>query len=361
MSPLSRSLRDHLPLRKPFCVPSRFSVPMASEAVQCITCGHQCVIAPNGYGHCGTRKNVGGTLYAGNYGLVSLMAVNPMEKKPFFHYWPGEEALTIGSFGCNFDCFWCQNYDVSQTFPTVSQFPDFVSPEFLVATAQRKSSHAISFSFNEPTMSIEYVLDALAQMNPLNIKGNFVTNGFMSPGVREALIAAKLDAACINIKGDAFAVQKHCYANVERVWENVIAFARVGVHVELVTLVIPGINDALEVIEGIAKRIYRDLNPSTPWHLTRFHPDWQAPERGYTTPTPISTLEALRQRALGAGLKFVYIGNVPGHSGENTYCPACGALVIQRELYDITPYYSVKNNLVNCKKCGQVLPIRLRS
>jgi pyruvate formate lyase activating enzyme len=318
MSPLSRSLRDHLALSKPFCVPSRFFIPMASEAVQCITCGHQCVIAPDGYGHCGTRKNISGKLYVGNYGLLSSMVVNPMEKKPFFHYWPGEQSLTIGSFGCNFDCFWCQNYDVSQTFPTASQFPELISPELLVTIAQQKGLQAISFSFNEPTLSIEYALDVLALVNPLSIKSNFVTNGFMSPQVRQALITAKLDAACVNIKGDAFAVQKHCYANIERVWENVIAFARAGVHVELVTLVIPGINDAPEVIEGIAQRICRDLHPSTPWHLTRFHPDWQAPEQGYTTPTPIPTLEVLRQRALGIGLNFVYIGNVPGHSGENT-------------------------------------------
>lgn len=318
------------------------------------------MIAPDKYGHCGTRKNVNGTLFAGTYGLVSSMTVNPMEKKPFFHYWPGEQVLTIGSFGCNLDCWWCQNFDISHTFPPDTQFPDFLSPAKLVATTQRRKLHAISFSFNEPTLSIEYALDALALMGLHGIKGNFVTNGFMSPQVRNALITAGLDAACINIKGDALVVQKHCHANVERVWENAIAFARAGVHVELVTLVIPGINDAPEVIDAIAKRIYQDISPDTAWHLTRFHPDWQAPERGFTQATPVPTLETCRQRGLDAGLHFVYIGNVPGHPGENTYCPKCAALVIERHGYEIIPHFRVKENKVTCLFCGWEIPIRIR-
>ncbi|OLS15569.1 MAG: radical SAM domain-containing protein [Promethearchaeota archaeon CR_4] len=197
-------------------------------------------------------------------------------------------------------------------------------------------------------------------MKPLHLKGNFVTNGFMSPQVGEALITAGLDAACINIKGDAYVVQKHCEANVERVWENAIAFARAGVLVELVTLIIPGITDAPEVIDAIAQQIHRDFPFHTLWHMTRFHPDWQAPNRGYNTSTPIQTLEELRQRALDTGLKFVYVGNVPGHSGENTYCPVCGTLVIQRKLYDVNLYYKRTGQIVNCKECRQVLPVRLR-
>ncbi len=332
---------------------------MASDAVQCNTCRHQCVIAPDKYGHCGTRKNVGGILYTGTYGLVSSMSVNPMEKKPFFHYWPGEQSLTIGSFGCNFDCFWCQNHDISHAFPPIGQFPDFITPEQLISATQHRRLKSISFSFNEPTLSIEYALDTLALIGQYGLKVNFITNGFMSPQVRDALITGGLDAACVNIKGDAQAVQQYCMANVERVWQNVIQFAKAGIHVELVTLVIPGINDAPDVIDEIAQRIYNDVSPDTPWHLTRFHPDWQAPERGFTTATPVATLETLRQRALNRGLHFVYLGNVPGHPGENTYCPECGALVIKRELYQITTSYEVNSNQVNCPKCRQALPIRL--
>ncbi len=351
---------DRLPLQKPFCCRSRFCSQQASKAVQCTTCGHECMIAPDKYGHCGTRKNVGGALFAGTYGLVSSMAVNPMEKKPFFHYWPGEQVLTIGSFGCNFDCFWCQNYDISHNFPSLKQFPDFLSPEKLVATTQRRKLHAISFSFNEPTLSVEYALDSLALMGPQGIKGNFVTNGFMTPQVRDALITAGLDAVCINIKGDAYAVQKYCHANVERIWDNAIAFARAGVHVELVTLVIPGINYAPEIIDAIAHRIYHDISPDTPWHLTRFHPDWQAPERGFTEATPVTTLEKCWQQGIDAGLHFVYIGNVPGHPGENTVCPKCGALVIERHGYEIIPRFAEKGNKATCILCGREIPIRIR-
>ncbi len=333
---------------------------MTSGAVQCNTCEHKCVIGPDKYGHCGTRKNVGGSLFAGTYGLVSSIAINPMEKKPFFHYWPGEQVLTVGSFGCNFDCFWCQNYDISHTFPPEDQFPNFVSPEYLISITKRKKLQAISFSFNEPTLSIEYALDILTLMAKQGIKGNFVTNGFMSPQTRDALIAAGLDAACINIKGDAYAVQKHCHANVERVWDNAIALARAGVHVEIVTLVIPDINNSPEIIGGIAHRIYHDLSPDTPWHLTRFHPDWQAPERGFTEATPVATLETCRQQGLDAGLHFVYIGNVPGHPGENTICPKCGTLVIERDGYNITRHLTVKGNKVLCNSCGWEIPIRIR-
>jgi len=328
--------------------------------VQCLTCAHECVVFPGKYGHCRTRKNLDGTLYAGTYGLVSSFSTNPMEKKPFFHYWPGSNALTVGSFGCNFDCLWCQNADISHTFPRKTEFPRYISPEDLVQRAVKARIGAISFSFNEPTLFAEYALDALVCMVPAGIRGNFVTNGFMSPDVRDALITAGLAAACINVKGDARVVQKYCGANVERVWTNAVAFAQAGVHVELVTLVIPGLNDDPYIIEGIARRILSDLDPETPWHLTKYYPCWKAREIGCTRVTPVVDLERCRQQGIDAGLQYVYIGNVPGHMGENTYCPGCGALVIERNLYDITPYYVVNKNFAACPSCGQIIPIKLK-
>jgi pyruvate formate lyase activating enzyme len=302
---------------------------------------------------------MGGTLYAGTYGLISCTSANPIEKKPFFYYRPMSKALTVGSFGCNFDCGWCQNFDISHTFPDAPQFPDYTSPQQLVALAVGADLRAISFSFNEPTLSAEYALDTLAIMHPMGISGNFVTNGFLSEQTRGALISAGLDAACINIKGDARVVQKYCGGNVEHVWRNAIAFARAGVHVELVTLVIPHLNDAPDAIETIAARIVADIGPDTPWHLTRFHPCWKANEMGCTETTPVEELEQFRQAGINAGLNFVYIGNVPGHPGENTYCPDCGSLEIERHLYDVVTHYVVDDVVASCHHCGQVLPVKL--
>src|SRR5271157_1509483 len=164
MTSIHRLHPSQLPLQKPFCVPSRFFTPMSAGAVQCQTCAHECMILPDKYGHCRTRKNIGGILYAGTYGLIASISTNPIEKKPFFHYWPGEKALTVGTFGCNFDCPWCQNADISHTFPRTTEFPRFFSPEELVENAKKANVQAISFSFNEPTLFTEYALDALTCM-----------------------------------------------------------------------------------------------------------------------------------------------------------------------------------------------------
>ena len=322
---------------------------LSGGKVRCNTCERRCVISPSNLGFCKTRQNINGELFTLQYGFSSGISANPMEKKPFYHFWPGSFALTIGSWSCNSLCPWCQNYHISK-FPPDPARGEYIAPEKFVELVGKYNCRGTSVSFNEPTLSLEWSVDAFKLARAQGYCNTFVTNGYMTPEALWELHDAGLDALCIDVKGDAEAVQKYCGLDVEVVWRNVRESKKLGMHVEVVNLVIPGVNDREEQLRELARRHLREAGKETPLHFTAYYPAYKfdAP------PTPVSTLERAHKIAKSEGLEFVYMGNVPGHPYENTYCPSCGELLIERFGLEL-----VRANLrgKRCPKCGRELPV----
>jgi len=314
------------------------------DKVRCLTCERRCELADGQVGWCRTRQNREGTLYTLIYGAVSSLSCNPIEKKPLYHFYPGSVALTAGSWSCNLSCPWCQNWDISKQSPSGGEF---IPPEEFVARARQHSCQGTSISFNEPTLSLEWSLEMFPLARQAGLYNTFVTNGTMTKAALELLLKAGLDGMNVDVKGDEEAVDEYCGADVEVVWRNCQLAQERGIWVEITTLVIPGVNDDDECLEGIARRIVAELGPETPWHLSRYHPAY----RFTAPPTPVATLERAQEIGRQAGLRYVYLGNVPGHPGEHTLCPSCGIILVRRGLLqlrrcDVTPDG-------RCPCCGQ--------
>jgi pyruvate formate lyase activating enzyme len=318
------------------------------RAAECLTCERHCRPADGVTGWCQTRRNIGGTLYTITYGAISSLSDNPIEKKPFYHFHPGTRALTAGSWGCNFGCPWCQNWEISKSpIPTEG---GFTSPQAFVDEAARTGCRGTSISFNEPTLLLEWSLEVFRLARARGLYNTFVTNGYMTPAALALLVEAGLDAMNVDVKGGLAAVRRQCRGiDVRKVWRNCRAAREAGVHVELTTLVIPGVNDDAKTIEGIARRIATDLDPDVPWHLTAYFPAY----RFDAPPTPPAALERARGIGQAAGLRFVYLGNVPGHPSANTMCPQCGMLLIRRQGLLVA-----ENRLQDgrCPGCGLRIP-----
>ncbi len=339
----------------PFMKVSLFYERLNGGKVRCGVCERRCVIEDGEFGFCGTRVNLEGVLYTVIYGDISSISANPIEKKPLFHFWPGSVALTVGSWSCNFTCPWCQNFEISKEKPPLNpKKKKYIPPERFIDLAVRYGCEGTSISFNEPTLLLEWSVDVFKLARREGLYNTFVSNGYMTEKALKTLVEAGLDAINIDIKGDEKAVKKYCGVDVNYVWRNAKKAKEMGAHVELTTLVIPGVNDSEEVLREIAKRIARELGEDTPWHVTRYYPCYKfnAP------PTPVSTLERAREIGVEEGLRFVYIGNVPGHKWENTYCPSCGELLIKRHIFDIVKYNLTDEN--KCPRCGEKIPIRGR-
>ncbi len=311
--------------------------------VRCLTCERRCVLADGQAGWCGTRENHAGTLYTVTYGAVSSLSYNPIEKKPLYHFYPGSVALTVGSWSCNLACPWCQNWDISKQMPTDG---NFMTPEDFVTRAREFGCQGTSISFNEPTLSLEWSLEVFPLARQAGLYNTFVTNGYMTQTALELLAEAGLDGMNVDVKGDTKVIQQYCQADVEVVWRNCHRARELGVWIEVTTLVIPGVNDDAECLEGIAQRIADELGPETPWHLNRYYPAY----RFTAPPTPAATLEQARKMGLRAGLRYVYIGNVPGHPDENTCCPQCGALLLKRALLQLLHCAVTPDG--RCAQCG---------
>jgi pyruvate formate lyase activating enzyme len=296
-------------------------------------------------GFCKTRKNIDGKIYTMTYGNISSVSANPIEKKPFFHFYPGSLALTVGTWSCNFTCPWCQNWDISKKIGEGK----YISPEGFMELMRYYGCQGTSISFNEPTLMLEYSLDVFDLARKNGYYNTLVTNGYMTPEALKMLIDHGLDAMNIDIKGDEGVVKKYCNADVEYVYRNVSEAKRYGIHVEITTLIIPGINDDEDCIREIADRI-SDFDAI--WHVTRYHPAYKFNRAS----TAIRTLERAREIGVEEGLKYVYIGNVPGHPYENTLCPECGEVLIRRYGLDITDCKFSKNKK-KCPRCGEEIPI----
>jgi pyruvate formate lyase activating enzyme len=321
----------------------------AGARMRCLTCERRCEIPPRGLGWCGTRCNQDGRLVTLIYGAVSSLSANPIEKKPFYHFLPGTRALTCGSWSCNFGCPWCQNYPLSKTRPAVAEGGLYISPSEYIAQTLRWDCQGTSISFNEPTLSLEWSLDVFRLAATRGLYNSFVTNGYMTAAALRLLADAGLDAMNVDVKGDAAVVWRYCRGiDVEKVWRNCQFARELGLHLEITTLVIPGVNDADEVLAGIARRIAHDLGVAVPWHVTAYTPAW----RFTAAPTPVSTLEHAAQLGWQAGLEFVYVGNVPEHRLQHTYCPGCGRRLIERRGMAV-----VANWLENghCPACGRAI------
>jgi len=298
--------------------------------VRCHVCERRCTIGVGGAGWCRTRQNRDGRLVTLIYGAASSIAVNPIEKKPFYHFYPGTLTLTAGSWSCNFGCPWCQNWDISKTPPPHAG--EYVSPERFVKLAENYTCQGTSISFNEPTLSLEWSLDVFRLARRRGLYNTYVTNGYMTPEALSLLIDAGLDAMNVDVKGDATVVKKYCKGvDVDKVWAVCRLARSSSVHIEITTLVIPTVNDSDATLRSIAERIVSDLGPDVPWHVTGYYPAYKfaAP------PTSIRTLERAWRIGRDAGLEFVYVGNVPGHRYDDTYCPACNTLLIRRQGFDV--------------------------
>jgi pyruvate formate lyase activating enzyme len=311
--------------------------------LNCHICNHHCVIYNGKTGFCGMRQNDNGSMYSLNYASASSVAVDPIEKKPLYHFYPGSLSFSLGSLGCNFRCPYCQNWTISQA--TLEEMgTNDILPENAIKMAQENHCQSISWTYNEPTMWFEYTYDSakLAQKNDL--KTVYVTNGYMSDEALD-LITPYLDAANVDLKGmsDKF-YQELCQARLEPVLNNIQTMHDKGIHLEITNLVIPGHNDSEEDLKALVEFV-ADVGVEIPLHLTRFYPHYKMNQ---TPPTPVKTLDKAQKMATEAGLKYVYVGNVPDSDWENTRCPECSNVLIKRDGFSIG-----SNNLKKDKKCPE--------
>ena len=321
--------------------------PGEDGGVVCALCAHRCRIGEDRSGTCAVRQNRGGRLYSLVYGDIIAAHVDPIEKKPLYHVYPGSLSFSIATMGCNFRCSFCQNWQISQASKEEGQtssgrrFP----PEEVVKAAKAQKCRTIAYTYTEPTIYFEYAFDTARLAREEGLANVFVTNGYMTA---EALEAAQpwLDACNVDLKSfrDGF-YKKMCGARLEPVLESIRLMKKLGIWVEVTTLVIPGQNDSAEELTDIA-RFIAGVDSEIPWHISRFHPDYQ-----YTSapPTPRETLRLAYGIGRREGLKYIYIGNILGES-EDTVCPSCGKTLIKRSGFAVTGMF-IDRGL--CPGCGQ--------
>ncbi len=322
---------------------------LADGKVNCVLCPRRCIIKKGDTGYCEVRKNIDGKLYSLVYGKPVSIAIDPIEKKPVFHAWPGTKSFSFATVGCNLRCIHCQNWQISTIKPDDARTYDF-SPEELVELAIKNGCKSISYTYTEPTVYFEYMLDTAKAARKKNVKNIWVTSGYINQEPLKEL-CAYLDVARVDLKGfsEEF-YEKLAFASLEPVLNTLLTLKKEKVWIEVINLIIPGYNDDPEMIKKMCIWIKKNLGEETPLYFSRFFPHYKL-----TTlpPTPVATLERARRIAGSAGLKFVYIGNVPGHPAESTYCPKCGKTAVKRTGFSI-----IENNIKEgaCKFCGKKIP-----
>ncbi|QXE87404.1 AmmeMemoRadiSam system radical SAM enzyme [Geomonas nitrogeniifigens] len=317
--------------------------------VRCGLCRFRCRIADGARGICSVRENRGGTLYSLVYGKLCAEHVDPIEKKPLFHVMPGTRSYSIATVGCNFHCRHCQNYTISQVERDAPIAGTERTPLEVVQRARNADCLSISYTYTEPTIFFEFAYDTALLAKEAGLSNVFVTNGYIS---KEALsmIAPYLDAANIDLKGFSEGFYRDVvHARLSEVLDSIIEYRKQGIWVELTTLIIPGLNDSEAELQGIAEFIVTNLGIDTPWHVTQFYPTYKLTDRPRT---PVETLRKAREIGRAAGLHYVYEGNVPGEGGENTWCPSCSALLIERYGFSIDTN-RIRNGA--CPDCGTVI------
>ena len=323
--------------------------------VECHTCQWHCRISPGKLGACRMYQNQDGTLYNLNYAVVSSLATDPIEKKPLFHFHPGTKVFSMGTLGCNFHCRHCQNWTISAPESTESlETCQNIPPEAAIDLAMQNHCQGIAWTYNEPAIWLEYTLDSAKLAKENGLYTVYVTNGYATYEALDS-IGPYLDAWRVDIKG----FSDHFYRDLAKVknWREILGTARRarvkwGMHLEVVTNIIPTMNDDDEQLAGIARWIKEELGELTPWHVTRFYPHYKL---SHLPPTPIATLERAYQIGEEAGLKFIYAGNVPGHESESTVCYSCGKTVVNRFGYH-TEVVGLEGD--RCRFCGAELNFR---
>lgn len=319
--------------------------------VECVLCPRHCVVADQENGWCGVRSNNKGIYYTHVFGRPVTIANDPIEKKPLFHFHPGTDVLSLATVGCNFDCQFCQNWEISQFRP--EQVParyGFVPPERLADLARGKGSKSIAFTYSEPVVFFEYMLQTARTSKAAGIPGVMITNGFIEAEpmgeLLDVLGAVKIDFKAFD---DEF-YKKSCRGTLKPVLDTMKLIRLRGVWLELVHLTIPTLNDDVEQTKRLCDWVLANLGADVPLHFTRFHPTYKLKN---LPPTPPSVLERQYELARKVGLHYVYVGNLPGHEGENTNCHWCGALAVRRVGFTV-----VENRIKDgrCGKCKKVIP-----
>ncbi len=318
-----------------------------NDLVQCQLCPRRCVIAPGKRGFCGVRENRNGKLFSLVYARPCSLNIDPIEKKPLFHFLPGSSAFSIATAGCNLRCLFCQNWQISQVKPEQVK-SIYLQPRELVERVKQTGALTIAYTYTEPTIFYEYMLDVAKLARSQGIRNIMHSNGFINETpLRE--LSKYLDAANIDLKGFS---QKYysemSMGNLDSVLNSLKILKQEGVWVEITNLILPGYNDDPETIVKMCLWIKQNLGEDTPIHFARFHPMYKMLS---LNSTPIVTLEQARKIAFDCGLSYVYIGNVPGHPGEDTYCPKCGKILIKRSGYSITGVNLDEQG--RCKFCGE--------
>lgn len=299
---------------------------LADNKVRCQLCAHNCLIADGKHGICRVRENKAGVLYSLTYGKLIAAHVDPIEKKPMFHFYPGSRSFSIASPGCNFDCQWCQNWEISQGDSAAAAVRcPYTPPQDVVSAAKREDCQSISYTYTEPTVFFEFTQDVGILAREAGLKNVYVSNGYMSPQTI-ALLARWLDAANVDIKAFSDEVyRKHIGARLQPVLDACSLLKQTGVWLEITTLLIPGLNDDEAQIRGLTRYIARELGAETPWHVSRFFPQYKYQNADATS---VGSIEKAMEIGKAEGLRYVYAGNIAGSA--DTYCPQCGAVLIKR-------------------------------
>lgn len=323
---------------------------LPDSRVRCHLCAHSCLIAQGHKGICQVRENRGGTLYTLVHGRTISQNVDPIEKKPLFHFYPGSTAYSIATPGCNFRCAWCQNWEISQ-MPRERHLivGKEATPAEIVARARQHHCRSIAYTYTEPTIFAEYAYDTARLAREAGLANIFVTNGYMTEEMLD-IFHPYLDGANVDLKvfrDETY--RRYVGARLSPVLDSLKAMKRLGIWLEVTTLVIPGINDEPVELREAAQFIRRELGADTPWHLSRFFPNYQLTD---VPPTPLPNLLQAREIGCEEGLKYVYLGNVLGEGSEDTICPDCGEITIRR-----SRFHQVVNRLRDgrCDNCGCVI------
>ncbi|MEA3559190.1 MAG: AmmeMemoRadiSam system radical SAM enzyme [Candidatus Thermoplasmatota archaeon] len=320
-------------------------VSRANGDVECHLCPHRCRIKEGGYGLCGIRTNESGELKAKAYGIYPAVHLDPIEKKPLNHFLPGSSILSLGSVGCNMTCLHCQNFSLARE-RAAGMEGYFISPGKLVEMAGKSDSVGVAFTYNEPTINHEYLMDVCPMLRESRSRTVMVTNGYLSPEPWNELME-HTDGANIDVKGFSEAFYREVTGGrLAPVIENVRSALDIGVHIEIAYLVIPGRNDDDVQIEGFIDWVMNKLGEDVPVHFNRFHPDYKMVD---VPPTSRGSLESIRDKAVGGGIKFVYIGNMGGKDYNTTFCPSCKRPVITRDHF-LSSSKGISDG--KCRKCG---------
>lgn len=317
------------------------------ESVRCNLCAHRCRILNGKYGRCRVRYNHRGVLKTLTYDQLSSMSIDPIEKKPLFHFLPGSKSLSIATPGCNFTCDFCQNWRLSQAFRGEADLAcQSIEPSRIVETAIAEECASISYTYSEPTIFFELARDVAIIASDKGVKNCFVSNGFMTPeAVRE--IAPYLDAINVDLKCFSDETYRGMIGGtLNGVLDCIRELAKAGIWIEITTLIVPGMNDSPRELKDIARFIYNEIGANTPWHVSRFHGDYKM---SAASPTDIGTLTQAAEIGVSAGLKHVYCGNLHGAIDENTYCSNCHGVVIERCGYRVVSQ-SISGGC--CPDCG---------